>query len=442
MDLRRYKNVARKMGKSLADNTAKYTAKASAYTKKAADQFNQWRSRVSTREQYVSKYANSEAHAGGKAATIHTFLSNPKHRKLLIADGVIAIILVASLMPHGSSQAATAAAASLAPQNDNTASAPKAPVVSDTFELSATSDDFGAVELSWEEQPDAPGYIVYRYNAMEQDYDPIATITDSSETSYVDTEVESGQTTSYQVTPLFSFDEKKNSNVVDVAVETDAPELSLEVDGQDVQLSWTAVDDADQYTVLRSLEEDGEYAEVAYVNEPEFYDEELTAGRVYYYKVFAEKGDKTTEISNIKNTGEIEESAGTYNGGGLQWPVPSGGSISSGFGSRYAPTWGASSDHKGIDISCGYGCDITAAAGGIVTEVSYNGARGYYVVVQHNDELSTLYQHLSATHASVGQAVSAGDTIGYAGSTGISTGTHLHFEVHVNGTPVDPMGYL
>ena len=441
MDLRRYKNVARKMGQSLADNTAKYTKKASGYTKKAADQINQWRSRVSSRSQYVSKYVKNDAAGGGKAGAVHRFLSNPKHRRLLIADCVLAIVLVISFMPHGASQAATASAASLVPQG-NSATAPKAPVVSDTFELSAASDDFGAVELNWEAQEDAPGYIVYRYNAMKQDYDPIATITDSTETSYVDTDVVSGQTTSYQVTPLFSFDEQTSSNVVDVEVEAGEPELSLEADGQDVQLSWTAVDGADQYTVLRSLEEDGEYAEVAYVNDPEFLDEELTPGRTYYYKVFAEKGDLVTETSNIENTGEIEESAGTYNGGGLQWPVPSGGHISSGFGGRYAPTWGASSNHQGIDISCGYGCDITAAAGGVVTEVSYSGARGYYVVVQHNDELSTLYQHLSATNASVGQAVSAGDTIGYAGSTGISTGTHLHFEVHVYGTPVDPMGYL
>jgi murein DD-endopeptidase MepM/ murein hydrolase activator NlpD len=389
----------------------------------------------------ISSWPSSEAHAGGKAAAVHAFLSNPKHRRLLIAGGVLAIVLVISFMPHGASQAATASAASLVPQ-DNSATAPKAPVVSDTFELSAASDDFGAVELNWEAQEDAPGYIVYRYNAMKQDYDPIATITDSTETSYVDTDVVSGQTTSYQVTPLFSFDEQTSSNVVDVEVEAGEPELSLEADGQDVQLSWTAVDGADQYTVLRSLEEDGEYAEVAYVNDPEFLDEELTPGRTYYYKVFAEKGDLVTETSNIENTGEIEESAGTYNGGGLQWPVPSGGHISSGFGGRYSPTWGASSNHQGIDISCDYGCDITAAAGGVVTEVSYSGARGNYVVVQHNDELSTLYQHLSATNASVGQAVSAGDTIGYAGSTGISTGTHLHFEVHVYGTPVDPMGYL
>ena len=441
MDLRRYKNVARKMGQSLADNTAKYTKKASGYTKKAADQINQWRSRVSSRSQYVSKYVKNDAAGGGKAGAVHRFLSNPKHRRFLIADCVLAIVLVISFMPHGASQAATASAASLVPQG-NSATAPKAPVVSDTFELSAASDDFGAVELNWEAQEDAPGYIVYRYNAMKQDYDPIATITDSTETSYVDTDVVSGQTTSYQVTPLFSFDEQTSSNVVDVEVEAGEPELSLEADGQDVQLSWTAVDGADQYTVLRSLEEDGEYAEVAYVNDPEFLDEELTPGRTYYYKVFAEKGDLVTETSNIENTGEIEESAGTYNGGGLQWPVPSGGHISSGFGGRYAPAWGASSNHQGIDISCDYGCDITAAAGGVVTEVSYSGARGYYVVVQHNDELSTLYQHLSATHASVGQAVSAGDTIGYAGSTGISTGTHLHFEVHVYGTPVDPMGYL
>jgi len=344
-------------------------------------------------------------------------------------------------MPHGSTEAA---ATDLSTQRQMAKAAQEEKTApEDTFELTAASNDFGAVELSWEEVPSAPGYMVYRYNEDDQKYEPIAAITDESVTTYTDTEAQEGDAASYQVTPILAFNQPANSNVVDVDVTAAKPEISLEVDGTDVSLSWTAVDGADQYTLLRAIEEDGEYAEVAYVYDPEFLDEDMTSGRTYYYKVFAEKDGMVTETSDVVSSGEIPEAGPeTYEGGGLLWPVPSGGHISSGFGGRYSPTWGASSNHQGIDISCGYGCDIVAAAGGVVTEVSYSGARGNYVVVSHGDAVSTLYQHLSATNCSVGQNVSAGDTIGYAGSTGISTGTHLHFEVHLYGTPVDPMGYL
>ena len=108
MDLRRYKNVARKMGESLAENAAKVTKKAAAYTGKAADyaekaagQFRQWKTRVNTRSKYVSTYANSDATKGGAAGAVHAFLTKPKNRRLLIVDGVLAIILVASLIYVG-----------------------------------------------------------------------------------------------------------------------------------------------------------------------------------------------------------------------------------------------------------------------------------------------------------------------------------------------------
>lgn len=448
------------MGQSLADNTAKYTDKAFGYAEKAVAQIRRWRRRVSTRSSYVSDAAKSDVTSGGRAGAVHAFLTKPKNRRLLIADGVLAIVLVVSLMPHGSTQAATAA---LTMQRDAGETILDEPLVMDTFNLTAETDDFGAVELSWDKVDNAPGYVVYRYNGAEQTYDPITTITDGTVTSYVDTEATAGETASYQVTPLFALDQKANSNVVDVDVEVAKPELSLSVSDQDVSISWTAVDGADQYTLLRAVEEDGEYAEVAYVNEPEFLDEEMTPGRTYYYKVRAEKGSMVTETSDVVNTGAIpeppkpvvtsaaESSTGTaysssenagWSGGTMTWPMPANYSVCSYFGPRVAPTAGATSYHKGIDISCPYGSGVIAAAGGTVIEVSYDGARGNYVVVSHGGGVDTLYQHLSGSCVSVGQTVHAGETIAYAGSTGISTGCHLHFEVHVNGSPVNPMNYL
>ena len=95
-----------------------------------------------------------------------------------------------------------------------------------------------------------------------------------------------------------------------------------------------------------------------------------------------------------------------------------------------------------MDIAAGAGSNIYAADGGTVVTVDYNVARGNYIVVSHGNGMSTLYQHCSAIYASVGQKVSQGDAIAAVGSTGYSTGPHLHFEVWVNGVPVDPSGYI
>ena len=127
--------------------------------------------------------------------------------------------------------------------------------------------------------------------------------------------------------------------------------------------------------------------------------------------------------------------------GRLSNPCPSA-YISSEFGGRTSPGGIGSTNHKGRDYAAGTGSPIYASASGTVTTVSYNVARGNYVVINHGNGLSTLYQHCSATYVSAGQSVSAGQNIAAVGTTGYSTGPHLHFEVWVNGTPVDPRLYL
>ena len=88
------------------------------------------------------------------------------------------------------------------------------------------------------------------------------------------------------------------------------------------------------------------------------------------------------------------------------------------------------------------GAQVIAAAAGKVTSVSYSNARGYFIVVDHGSGYVTLYQHLSRQDVRTGDMVKAGQQIGAVGDTGISTAPHLHFEVHVNGTPVDPLQYF
>ena len=131
-----------------------------------------------------------------------------------------------------------------------------------------------------------------------------------------------------------------------------------------------------------------------------------------------------------------------YTGGKLVWPVPGQYKISSYFGGRDAPVAGASTYHRGLDISCNTGDTVVAAADGTVIVATYNYAEGNYVCIDHGGGLVTVYMHNSSLLVSVGQSVSAGQSIACAGSTGISTGPHCHFGVRVNGTYVDPLPYL
>jgi murein DD-endopeptidase MepM/ murein hydrolase activator NlpD len=132
-----------------------------------------------------------------------------------------------------------------------------------------------------------------------------------------------------------------------------------------------------------------------------------------------------------------QDSSGSSGSGvsasGLIWPVN--GPITSGFG----PRWG--SFHEGIDIGAPCGTPIHAAASGTVIYSGWMDGYGNFVIIDHGNGLATAYGHQSAIYVS-GGSVSQGQTIGAVGSTGHSTGCHLHFEVRVNGNPVDPLGYL
>ena len=126
------------------------------------------------------------------------------------------------------------------------------------------------------------------------------------------------------------------------------------------------------------------------------------------------------------------------------WIEPvSGYTITSAFGYRKAPTAGASTNHQGIDMACPTGTPIYATRSGTVTKASYQaGGAGYYVSINHGDGFGSIYMHMTRYVVSTGQSVSQGQLIGYVGSTGISTGPHLHFGISYGGTYVNPMAYL
>ena len=135
--------------------------------------------------------------------------------------------------------------------------------------------------------------------------------------------------------------------------------------------------------------------------------------------------------------------SGVVSESGFQWPLPaSWNTLSSLFGNRTHPITGRPNNHTGIDIPASRNTEIYAAKSGVVVTSTYNSSYGNYVVVSHSDGTSTLYAHMNSRNATVGQTVSQGQVIGYVGTTGSSTGNHLHFEVRVNGSRVDPVDYF
>lgn len=135
-------------------------------------------------------------------------------------------------------------------------------------------------------------------------------------------------------------------------------------------------------------------------------------------------------------------SAPAYTGGQFLWPSNTT-LVTSGYGGRKSPGGIGSRNHKGVDIGAPYGSNVYAAADGKVLVAGYNtGGYGNYVVIDHGGGYSTLYGHNSSLCVSAGQIVSRGQIIAKCGSTGNSTGPHVHFEIHVNGTAVNPLQYF
>ena len=132
--------------------------------------------------------------------------------------------------------------------------------------------------------------------------------------------------------------------------------------------------------------------------------------------------------------------------GTLQWPLPVAGTITSQFGHRVDPITGEVSSHTGTDIACAEGTPILAAADGVVTVAngldSWGGSYGYYIQIDHGGGLETLCAHCSSICVTTGQQVQAGQVIGYVGHTGRATGSHLHFEIHINKIRKDAMSYF
>lgn len=143
-----------------------------------------------------------------------------------------------------------------------------------------------------------------------------------------------------------------------------------------------------------------------------------------------------------KRLAAANEKVKTYDGGKFKWPAPSFTRISDEYGNRMHPTLGVNKFHNGIDLAAPNGSPILAAYDGDVVAASYSSSMGNYIMLDHGDDLYTIYMHASALYVSKGDTVSRGDKIAAVGSTGRSTGPHLHFSVRLNGSYVSPWNYL
>jgi len=156
---------------------------------------------------------------------------------------------------------------------------------------------------------------------------------------------------------------------------------------------------------------------------------------------------KVEELRLEQARQQLAESQRVRGTGDLTWPTPGYNSITSNFGRRIHPIYRVARQHYGIDINAPHGARVVAADAGTVIASSYDSGYGHYIVVSHGSNrlgsnVTTLYAHLSSRGVKVGDNVAKGDTIGRVGSTGTSTGPHLHFEVSINGSRVNPVRYL
>ena len=178
-----------------------------------------------------------------------------------------------------------------------------------------------------------------------------------------------------------------------------------------------------------------------------------TARQIQISKLSGEEQKIQTEIdeyktqvtaieSEIRSLAIVEMFGEDYVGEEMIWPIPGYSRITSQFGMRTHPITGLYRLHTGTDVGAPIGANFIAMASGVVVKAEYNIAYGNMVIIDHGGGVQTLYAHGSEIIAKIGQTISQGDPVLKVGSTGYSTGPHAHFEIRINGNPVDPLNYV
>ncbi len=253
------------------------------------------------------------------------------------------------------------------------------------------------------------------------------------------------------VEQVSNYDKEQLNKLIEIKIEIADKEVQLESELSEVE------------TVKAEAEEEKEALDIMYAGKQETLsqyntdisdtkstisqleqDEKNQDALIAQLEAEAEQKRKQEQEANNSSSSSSSSSSSTpsYSGGQFTWPMPSSTRITSYFGNREAPTAGASSYHKGIDIACPTGSSVVAAASGVVIYSGYMGSAGNALIVDHGNGVTTCYYHLSSFAVSSGASVSAGQTIAYSGNTGVSTGPHLHFSVRLSGTYVNPLNYF
>ena len=231
--------------------------------------------------------------------------------------------------------------------------------------------------------------------------------------------------------------------------ELDATQVELDVKREEANAIMQEL--LEKAADLEALEAEFEAQKQEFLNQiaakEQEYDEAKLAEWLAYMATYTTVPPETsssdngnTNNSTGSNTGNNNNSNGS---GSTAWLRPcSYVMITSPFGYRDAPTAGASTYHQGVDLAGPAGTPIYASRAGRVTVAGYGNAAGWYVSINHLDGFSSIYMHLTNYVVSAGQTVSAGQLIGYMGSTGVSTGPHLHFGISYNGVYVNPAAYV
>ena len=270
------------------------------------------------------------------------------------------------------------------------------------------------------------------------------------------------------VQEIAAADNRHLKELSDAANQVDMVKLELAVEKEELEAAMIELESSQQQMTekraeadallqellekaddLEALEAEFEAQDAAFLEEIAAKELQYTAAKQAEWAAYMATyvAPTTAAATSSESAGTVGSSSGSSttdsaSGSGLTWLVPcSYTSITSPFGYRVAPTTGASTYHQGVDLDTGTGWPVYATRAGIAT-TAYSSSAGNYVIVDHQDGYKSVYMHLSGFSVSSGTVVSAGQQIGLTGSTGVSTGDHLHFGISYNGVYVNPCLYV
>lgn len=235
------------------------------------------------------------------------------------------------------------------------------------------------------------------------------------------------------ISEIMEYDETVVGNLEDAQAASERSRLELEATKADTE-SYRETQLQMEAELEAQLKASDELFEQLMANKSEY--------EIAYNQNEIEEAKLLEEIEKKMEEWERQQAAGIVSTGTYIWPSKNSTYITSLFGPRIHPIFGTYKNHNGVDIGASYGTEIYASDSGTVVTSEYSSSYGNYIMIAHGNGRYTLYAHMSERYSKVGDNVSQGDVIGLCGSTGFSTGAHIHFEVYENGVRVDPLQFF